>query len=159
MSRLATPRSLWLLLQVLLQRLYHAWIRNEFLGSTLQFGVPCNCDSKTAEAYHWTYRAVFNALYLKYRLLKPQACKFDECLGCLAWSLQLEHDKGYFHIFHNNLKDLAIKHFPLEKPSSESSGAFIKIVKQEFGQGVPIEQCCVHFTGTASSNLLQNILA
>jgi hypothetical protein len=99
------------------------------------------------------------ALYLKYRLLKPQACKFDECLGCLACSLQLEHDKGYFHILHNNLMDLAIKHFPWEKPSSESSGAFIKIVKQDFGQGVPIQQCCVHFTGTASSNLLQNILS
>jgi hypothetical protein len=48
-------------------------------------------NSETAEGYDWTYRAVVNALYLKYRL---------------------EHEKGYFHILCNNMKDVAIKHFP-----------------------------------------------
>jgi hypothetical protein len=122
-------------------------------------GAHCNSvcvaivNGETAEAYQWTYRAVVDALYLKYRLLKPQHCKFEECLAC---SLQLEHDRGQFRILRNNMKEVAIKRFPLDKPSSDNSGAFIKFAKAEFGKEVAIQQCGVHFTGTASRNFYRN---
>jgi hypothetical protein len=52
-----------------------------------------------------------------------------------------------------------IKRFPLDKPSSDNSGTFIKFAKKEFGKDVPIQQCAVHFTGAAAQtfpNFLSN---
>ncbi len=51
------------------------------------WGAHCNLvclaivNSETAESYDWTYRAMVKVLYIKYRLLKPQVCKFNECLA------------------------------------------------------------------------------
>ncbi len=37
--------------------------------------------------------------------------------------------------------------FPLDKPSSDNSWTFIRVAEVEFGKEMPIQQCCVHFTG------------
>ncbi len=86
-------------------------------------------NSKLAEAY----RLNLKALYLKYRLLKP--CKFNECLAC---TLQKEDDVSIFSILHNNMLDVPIKCFTLDKPSSDNSWAFIKLAKKDFGRDVAI---------------------
>jgi hypothetical protein len=58
-----------------------------------------------------------------------------------------ENDRDTFNTLRKNMKSVADKLFPLDKPSSDNSGAFIRFVKGEFGKDTPIQQCCVHFTG------------
>jgi hypothetical protein len=45
------------------------------------------------------------------------------------------------------MKTESIKRFPLDKQSSDNSGSFVKFAKEVFEKDVPIQQCCVHFTG------------
>jgi hypothetical protein len=51
----------------------------------------------------------------------------------------------------------------IDQPLSDNSWTFIKFAKKEFGKDVPIQQCCVHFTGALQnpdfSNLFQTFLS
>ncbi len=58
-----------------------------------------------------------------------------------------ENDRCTFNTLSKNMKSVADKRFPLNKPSSENSWAFIRFAKGEFGKDTPIQQCSVHFTG------------
>ncbi len=63
--------------------------------------------------------------------------------------LKKENDCGAFNTLRKNMKSVADKLFPLNKSSSDKSGAFIRFTKGESGkpEDTPIQQCCVHFTG------------
>jgi hypothetical protein len=117
-----------------------------------------NCE--TAEAYEWTYRAVTESLYAAFDLIKPcvgPVCGHELCV------LIKEHDRGAFNTLRRNMKTESIKRFPLDKPSSDNSGTFIKFAKKEFGKDIPIQQCCEHFTGALQipdfSKLFQTFLS
>jgi hypothetical protein len=101
-------------------------------------------NGETAEAYEWTYRAVTEFLYAAFDLIKPcvgPVCRHELCV------LIKEYDHGVFNTLRRNMIMESIKRFPLDKPSSDNSGTFIKFEKKEFGKDVPIQQCGVHFTG------------
>jgi hypothetical protein len=113
-------------------------------------------NGETAEAYEWTYRAVTESLYAAFDQIKP--CVGPDC-GHELCTLIKEHDRGFFHTLRKSMRGEGIKRFPLDKPSSDNSGTFIKFAKKEFGKDVPIQQCAVHFTGAAAQtfpNFLSN---
>jgi hypothetical protein len=123
------------------------------------FAITNGESRETAEAYEWTYRSVTESLYAAFDQIKP-------CVGPVRGhelcTLIKEHDRGPFNTLRKNMKKESIKSFPLDKPSSDNSGTFIKFAKKEFGKDVPIQQCGVHFTGAAQktfpnfSKLLSN---
>jgi hypothetical protein len=119
-----------------------------------------NTNGETVEAYEWTYRAVTESLYAAFDLIKP--CVGPVC-GHKLCALIKEHDRGAFNTLRQNMKKESIKRFPLDKPSSDNSGTFIKFAKKEFGEDIPIQQCCVHFTAALQvpnfSKLFQTCLS
>jgi hypothetical protein len=57
------------------------------------------------------------------------------------------HDVKDFKTLRLDQRDAAPQKFPIAKPSSDNSSAFIKFAKKEFGKDAAIQQCGVHFTG------------
>jgi hypothetical protein len=98
--------------------------------------------SESAEAYHWTYKAVSNAVYHSYSEIN--ICAASDC-GHPVCPLMKENDRCAFNTLRKNMKSVADKRFPLDKPSSDNSGAFIRFAKGEFSKNTLIQQCSVHF--------------
>jgi hypothetical protein len=48
---------------------------------------------------------------------------------------------------------------PLDKQLSDNSRAFIRSVKAKIGKQVPIQQCCVYFTGKLENEVTKTTAA
>jgi hypothetical protein len=88
-------------------------------------------NGETAEAYEWTHRAVTESLYSDFDLIRP--CVGPVC-GHELCHLIKEEDRGAFNTLRRNMKSESVKRFPLDKPSSDNSGSFLKFAKKNFGK-------------------------